>query len=187
MSIKKNDRMVPVASTNHIDNTINISNIGDTIQLTDEAVKHIEARRKELEALIYAEAINEALSTRGEPIEVTASDVSLANDKVLHMLLEEIYTRNQRYSNRSKLDRLARAYTYIGRAMLLITITVFLIVRPAVSNGSEVVLYTSLILGFVTVLLPDIMKFLLKTAKRFMKNRLLDFGSNDFYNLIIRG
>jgi len=200
MSIKNNDYVVSEQVAARAADIANISSLDDNFfddnfQLTKEAVKHLKSRRKELEALVYAEAVNEALTTRGEPIEVTASDVAIATDMVLKstviksLIVDEIHANNlniRHLSSKRRVDKLIKAYKHLGLAMLLGVITAILIARPDINSGSAIAIYVILILGSVAIVLPDILSFFFRAARRFIKGGVLHSSFNDFYNLITR-
>ena len=80
---------------------------------TEEASKLLEQETNKFGVELKQEAVNEALRSRGEPVEVTASDVRRAR---------EMFQKRER-SLRPKTALILRMYTVLGALMFVVGMT----------------------------------------------------------------
>ena len=125
---------------------------------SNEAEKQLQAKLTVIEELIIKEAVNEALSSRGEPIEVTASDVKSATERVINK-------DSIKFSN-----KLLTVYKIIGYILLLGAIFIYFIkyfdALIFYDEMSDLIPLTFLIYGVGFVSSPNIVKWMKKISKK---------------------
>jgi len=145
--------------------TYDIKNI-----FTKEAEQLIESEIKVISEELRQAAIDEAFQIRGEPVEVTASDVRRARNRLTW----------QRASLKPSTDLILKIYMFIGATLSLVGFLYPYIRQLMAETGNMSKFFVSMgLLGLITTVVSFLTRYYLSSMRKIGKKKLENFEAKE--------